>query len=348
MSWRGGDAANKLFLERSRRMDWYGGYGDWAPYVPVARRRANAVKFAARLAKKEKRAACPVKAAGRKMSNSFWGQAWCDNLEQYSDYSNRLPRGRTYARNGSVVDLQIDRGKIRAIVAGSDVYRINIKIKTLASPHWNRIKQDCSQSINSLIDLLQGKFDQGVMQRLTQRDTGLFPKPAEIEMDCSCPDSAGLCKHLAATMYCVGVRLDAAPELLFTLRAVDHLELIGQAVAAENLDRALGVEQEGALSGNNLGEIFGIELDASETPAAKPTRRKRSAAAKASDVVFEPPSSPIETPRPTKPRRKKAAVEKPAPKESAVAIIAKPKSAGKRASTKRPAAKRVAIKRAAK
>jgi len=328
-------------------MGWYGGYGDWAPYIPVALRRANAVKFAAKLAKKEKRAPCPVKAVGRKMSNSFWGQAWCDNLDQYSDYSNRLPRGRTYARNGSVVDLHIGRGKIRAIVAGSEVYEINITIKTLGAPHWKRIKQDCSQSINSLIDLLQGKFDQGVMQRLTQRDTGLFPKPAEIEMDCSCPDSAGLCKHLAATMYCVGVRLDAAPELLFTLRAVDHLELIGQAVAAENLDRALGIEQEGALSGNNLGEIFGIELDASETPAAKPSRRKRLATAKASDDV-ERSSIPVATAPPARSNRKKAAAEKPAPKEAAIATIAKSKSAGRQASVKRSAVKRVAVKRVAK
>ena len=170
------------------------------------------------------------------MCNSFWGQAWCENLERYSDFSNRLPRGRTYARNGSVVDLQIERGKVKALVGGSDVYRISIAIKTLSRPAWKRIKQDCSQSIDSLLDLLQGRFDQGVMQRLTHPEDGLFPQPTEIEMECSCPDWAGLCKHLAAVMYCIGARLDAVPELLFTLRDVDHLDLIGQAVAAENLE----------------------------------------------------------------------------------------------------------------
>ena len=236
-------------------------YREWKPYVPVAKRRAKAAKHAAQLAKKEKRELCPVKATGRKMSTSFWGQAWCENLERYSDFANRLPRGRTYARNGSVIDLQIERGKIRALVSGSEIYKISIAIKTLAAPAWKRIKQDCSQSINSLIDLLQGKFDQGVMQRLTQAEGGLFPKPAEIEMDCSCPDWAGVCKHLAATMYCIGVRLDTAPELLFTLRAVDHLELIGQAVAAENLDRTLGAGQENTLATGDLGEMFGIELE---------------------------------------------------------------------------------------
>ena len=215
-------------------MSWY---QEWEPYVPVAQRRAKAVAYAAKLAKKQKRELCPVKAVGKKMCNSFWGQAWCENLERYSDFSNRLPRGRTYARNGSVVDLQIEGGKVKALVSGRDVYSISIAIKTLSRPAWKRIKQDCSQSIDSLLDLLQGRFDQGVMQRLTHRENGLFPQPTEIEMECSCPDWAGLCKHLAAVMYCIGARLDAAPELLFTLRDVDHLDLIGQAVAAENLER---------------------------------------------------------------------------------------------------------------
>lgn len=265
-------------------MAWYGGgYYGWRPYVSVATRRANAAKHASRIAKKEGRALAPIKIEGRKIAKSFWGEAWCDNLERYSDFSNRLPRGRTYVRNGSVVDLTIERGKVKALVSGSEVYTVTIAIATLASAAWNRIKQDCSQSIASLIDLLQGKFDAGVMQRLTQRDGGLFPKPAEIEMDCSCPDYAGLCKHIAAVLYGVGARLDSAPELLFTLRAVDHLELIGQAVTAENLDKTLGSARDGALAGSDLGELFGIELEAAEaTPAetkdeqtGKATKRTR-------------------------------------------------------------------------
>jgi ATP-dependent DNA helicase RecG len=235
-------------------------YQAWKPYVPVAKRRARAAAVAAKLAKKENRPLCPVKASGRTMSQSFWGQAWCQNLERYSDFANRLPRGRTYARNGSVIDLQIECGKVQALVSGSEIYRVSIAIKTLSRLTWKRIRQDCSQSIDSLLELLQGRFDQGVMQRLTQRDGGLFPRPTEIEMDCSCPDWAGLCKHVAAAMYCVGTRLDAAPELLFTLRDVDHLELIGQAVAAENLDRTLAAERGSTLAESNLGELFGFEL----------------------------------------------------------------------------------------
>ena len=239
----------------------------WRPYVPVARRRANAKAHAARLAKKEKRTLAPVELTGRTIASSFWGKAWCENLEQYSDFENRLPRGRTYVRNGSVVDLQIERGKIKAIVSGSEIYRVTIDIQTVPAAVWSKIKKDCARSIDSLIDLLRGRFDQSIMQRLSQRAGGLFPQPSEIKMKCSCPDWAGMCKHVAATLYGVGARLDSAPELLFTLRDVDHLELISQAVAADNLNQAFQGKAENALPATDLGEIFGIELEGVGTTA---------------------------------------------------------------------------------
>jgi uncharacterized Zn finger protein len=253
-------------------MSWY--YG-WRPYVPVAQRRARAAAHAAKVAKKEKRDLCPVRITGRVMAHSFWGQAWCQNLEHYSDYANRLPRGRTYARNGSIVDLQIKSGHIEAIVSGSEVYRVRISIKTLTPVLWKRVKTDCSQSIDSLMDLLQGRFSEGVMKRLTQPADGLFPRPAEIEIRCSCPDWAYLCKHAAAVLYGVGARLDTDPELLFTLRNVDHLELIGHAAEGESLDRALTASGGSALGGADLGEVFGIELE--QAPAEQvqvKTKRK--------------------------------------------------------------------------
>lgn len=253
-------------------MAWY---QQWKPYVPVAKRRAKAARFAAQLAKKEKRSLSPVAIEGRSISKSFWGQAWCDHLEQYSDYENRLPRGRTYVRNGSVIDLRIDRGKVQALVSGSDIYHVTVTIGTLANATWKQIKHDCSRSIDSLIDLLQGRFDQGVMQRLTQRKGGLFPQPTEIKIRCSCPDSAGLCKHSAAVLYGVGARLDTAPEMLFTLRGVDHLELVTQAVAAENLDRTLRNGQTNDLAGSDLGELFGIDLQTTSDTAKKSPRRTR-------------------------------------------------------------------------
>lgn len=264
-------------------MSWY----FYRPYVPVAERKAKAAAYAAKLAKKEKRTLAPVNLTGRKIATTFWGQAWCENLERYSDFENRLPRGATYVRNGSVIDLQIKRGKVEALVSGSEVYKVKIDIKTLPAAQWAQIKRDCSRSFDSLADLLQGRFDKGIMERLTRRDGGLFPTPEEIKMSCSCPDWAGMCKHVAATLYGVGARLDHEPELLFTLRDVDHLELISHAADVGAVDEATRADADGALAGADLGAMFGIDLDVGTLPpstgVAKAPRRpaaKRKPAAK--------------------------------------------------------------------
>jgi uncharacterized Zn finger protein len=260
-------------------MAWYDGgygYGGFAPYVPVAKRRANALKHAQKLAKKRGCECAPVTIKGRAMATTFWGKAWCEHVEEYCDYATRLPRGRTYARNGSVVDLQIKPGKIEAIVAGSEVYTVTITISTLPKKSWARLKAACSQSIASLIDLLTGRFDAGVMERLVHPSSGLFPNSKEIKMRCTCPDSAGLCKHVAAVFYGVGNRLDNCPELLFTLRNVDHLELVGHAVAEDNLERSL-TAGDNSLAGGNLSEIFGIELDEAHAAPKKTSRAKKAA-----------------------------------------------------------------------
>jgi uncharacterized Zn finger protein len=242
----------------------YGRYAfRWAPYVSVGQKLAKAKKKAAMVAKKQKREPSPVELQGRKITTSFWGRAWCDNLEAYSDFSNRLPRGATYVRNGSVVDLVISQGSIEAIVAGSEPYTVKISISELSKATWKKIKQDCSASIDSLIDLLAGRLSDSVMRRLTEKKCGCFPDPSEIKLKCSCPDYSYCCKHIAAVMYGIGSRLDSKPELLFLLRGVDHLELVDQAVSKENLDRELALGAAGELSGQDLGEIFGIDLDSS-------------------------------------------------------------------------------------
>ena len=233
---------------------------EWKPYVPVAKRRAQAAGFAQRLAKKEGRPLQPVKIDGRTIARTFWGKAWCDNLESYSDFENRLPRGRTYARNGSVVDLKIEPGCVKAYVSGSEVYQVKIEIDKVEAAAWKRIKSECSASIDSLIDLLAGRFSEGVMRRLTRPADGLFPQPKQIRMACSCPDWAVLCKHVAAALYGIGARLDEEPQLLFLLRHVDHNELVSQAASAENLSGALGGLSE-SLVGEDLGKMFDIDLD---------------------------------------------------------------------------------------
>src|SRR5947209_9605560 len=193
-------------------MDYY----DWRPYLPVAARRRQAAREMAKLAKKGRQTS-PVVIEGRKIAKSFWGKAWCDNLERYSDFSNRLPRGRTYVRNGSVIDLQIEAGEVKALVSGSDIYKVAVKVAPVSKSRWQAICQDCAGAIDSLIELLQGRFSKGVMERVCRQKTGLFPSPDEINLSCSCPDWASMCKHVAAVLYAIGARLDQKPELLFRL-----------------------------------------------------------------------------------------------------------------------------------
>ena len=262
-------------------------WGQWGPYVSVGEKLNKAAKKATALAKKQKREPSPVKVQGRNIAKTFWGKAWCDNLTAYQDYSNRLPRGATYVRNGSVVDLVIHPKKIEAIVAGSDPYTVKIEITALDSKRWKAIRSECSESIDSLLDLLSGKLSDGVMKRLTDQKTGLFPAPREIKMSCSCPDYSSCCKHLAAVMYGIGARLDSQPELLFLLRGVDHQELVSQAIAAGNLDRELSTSGSGGLDSNDLGAIFGIQLDSVASEVAKPAKKKRTPKKAAAEPVVK-------------------------------------------------------------
>lgn len=224
-------------------------FGQWSPYVPVAKKLAMARKRADQVAKRERRHPMPVATKHRKIATSFWGRAWCDNLEAYRDFANRLPRGATYVRNGSVVDLFIKEGVVKAIVAGSEPYTVTIAISPLPAATWRKIKADCATSIDSLIDLMGGRLSDGVMRRLTEKDSGCFPAPNQISMQCNCPDYSSCCKHIAAVMYGVGCRLDSEPELLFLLRGVDHMELVSQAVSQDNLERELSAGAASDFSG---------------------------------------------------------------------------------------------------
>ena len=258
----------------------------WRPYVPVAERRANAAKEVAKLTKKTGQAALPVVLASKKIATTFWGKAWCDNLEAYSDFENRLPRGRTYVRNGSVVDLQIGKGAVTALVSGSSLYKIQIKIKPLAPALWQSIQTECAGKIDSLIELLQGKLSAGVMQIVTRKEQGLFPTPKEIDLGCSCPDWAELCKHLAASLYGVGARLDQNPGLLFLLRGVDPADLVSKVSAAEAVRQTTGkAGAKPVMSDTEVADVFGIELASS--PESIPL------AAESPAVTAASPSKPV-------------------------------------------------------
>jgi uncharacterized Zn finger protein len=239
------------------------------PYVSVAARRRQAAAEIAKLRKKGT-STSPVILEGRAIAKTFWGKAWCENLERYSDYANRLPRGRTYVRNGSVVDLQITPGEIKALVSGSRIYQVAVKIAPVTKARWRSVCADCAGAIDSLIELLQGRFSKSVMERVCRQKTGLFPSPDEIKLSCSCPDWAGMCKHVAAVLYGIGARIDQQPELLFRLHDVDEKELIAGAGKSLPLSskspaatRILGQE--------DLSALFGLDMAQGAAPETEPS-----------------------------------------------------------------------------
>ncbi len=257
-------------------------YYGWKPYVPVAQRRRKAQKEMERLRKRGDDIQ-PVEIAGRKIAATFWGKAWCDHMETQGDYANRLPRGRTYVRNGSVCHLAIARGRIKAKVSGSDIYNVTVSIDVLPGSRWQRVQQQCQGRIGSLMELLTGKISAGVMEVVTDPKQGLFPSPKEIKLSCDCPDYATMCKHAAAVLYGVGARLDHQPELLFLLRGVDHLELIAPADEAVSAATSRGGSRR-QVAADDLGAVFGIDLEPEAQPqeaaAVKGTKRKKASAKK--------------------------------------------------------------------
>jgi uncharacterized Zn finger protein len=258
-------------------------YYGWPEYVPVAERRAKALKQLEKMKKKGMNIQ-PVQLAGRKIAASFWGKGWCDHMESFSDYANRLPRGRSYVRNGSVCHLEIRGGEIEALVSGTSLYRVSISIKPLPATRWKAVKRSCSGRIGSLIDLLRGKLDHGVMEVVTHRKEGLFPLPGEMKFDCDCPDWAGMCKHVAAVLYGVGARLDESPEMLFVLRGVNHEELVDVTAAISDASKSGTSRRRIVASG--IADVFGIDL-----------------AESAVDHSAEPPAPSGKRPEPEKPAK---------------------------------------------
>jgi uncharacterized Zn finger protein len=252
------------------RYDRY--YSYFPPSKSKGERIADAEKKRKALEKKGAKLS-PVVLEGSKIASTFWGKAWCDNIESYRDYAYRLERGRSYVRSNSVIDLRIEAGRVTAQVTGSELYRVEIAVKPVPKKRWAEIRRVCAGKIGSLMELLRGRVSGEVMAVMTRHGEGLFPKPAEIAFTCSCPDSAVMCKHVAAAMYGIGNRLDTRPELLFLLRGVDSADLI-EAVAEAPVAGAAVAAGE-TLSADELAGVFGVELDAGGGPEAGPQKKPR-------------------------------------------------------------------------
>lgn len=290
------------------RRSYYGGYSDgyggYPPYVSVGERKQLAAKDIARLTKKGQKVS-PVALDGKTIAATFWGKAWCTNLERYSDYESRLPRGRSYVRSGAVVDLQITPGKITALVRGSELYTVTITIAAVDAARWKAIVAECTGKIDSVVELLRGKLSTAVMEVITREATGLFPAPGHIGLRCSCPDSATMCKHVAAALYGVGARLDREPEMLFGLRSVDPTELVSTAAAGVTAGKS-ALAKEKALDGD-LASLFGIDIELDAAPV-KARRARGEAKARPS----QEPAIPAPSASPTPPM-KAASQARPAP-----------------------------------
>jgi uncharacterized Zn finger protein len=232
---------------------------DGRPYVSAAERRRKALRAMDNLRKKGN-SFSPVVVGRGAIVKTFWGKAWCQNLEHYSDFANRLPRGRTYVRNGSVLDLQIAPGEIKALVSGSRLYKVSLTITPVTKARWQSLCTDCAGAVDSLVELLQGRLSNSVMERICQQKAGLFPSPAEIDLSCSCPDWADMCKHVAAVLYGVGARLDLQPDLLFRLREVDEKELIASAANDLSLSKRRPAAAKVLSDEEDLSALFGLDM----------------------------------------------------------------------------------------
>lgn len=243
-------------------------YRGWYAPPTLGELRSRAFEHVRNLRKAGKEIAPIDRIPGIRIANTFWGRAWCENLLRYSDFENRMPRGRKYVRSGSVVHLVVAPGSVRALVSGTDLYRIRIGILPVREDRWAELRRRCAGEIGSLVELLSGRPPARVMEIVSRPGEGLFPSPGEISLDCSCPDWAALCKHAAAAMYGIGVRLDRDPGQLFTLRGVSADELVGAAV------EAAAPAAGGGLASEDLGALFGVEIEAEPSePAAAPAKQ---------------------------------------------------------------------------
>jgi len=259
---------------------WYGGF---PPYVPVAERRAMALRHARKLEKKGAKLN-PVTVNGRIIASSWWGKSWCQNLERYADFAYRLDRGRAYVRNGMVLDMRVAKGVVKALVAGSrpQPYEVSVRVKPLRPAVWSRLQKLAAGRIGSLQALLAGSFPEELKETFFEERAGLFPTPKEIDLDCTCPDWAEMCKHVAAALYGVGARVDSDPSMFFLLRGVSMEELVGRAAAHERkrLLRKRPVASERVLTahkagGRDLSALFGVPIDTAAQPPVAPVGKTR-------------------------------------------------------------------------
>ena len=175
----------------------------------------------------------PVPADGLQVDRfgtSWWGEQWMQALGRLGGgYSNRLPRGRTYARAGRVVNLVMGAGEVTAGVVGTRTrpYSVRISLRTFSRAQWQTVIDILARQARFTVALLRGELPAAVGEAVEHEGLDLFPASKnDLETECSCPDWANPCKHVAAVHYVVAAALDADPLLIFVLRGLGRNELM--------------------------------------------------------------------------------------------------------------------------
>lgn len=235
-------------------MDW--GYHT---YIPVGVRVKKTQRLIEKLKQKDP-SISPIVIEGKKIAKTFWGISWNKNLESYADFHNRIARGSAYLKNGMVVDLKILEGRVKSLVNGTDLYEVQIDINKLSNESWNNITKNCSHKIENIERLASGVFPEELKEIFLKKGDGLFPSPKEIKMSCTCPDWAVMCKHVAATLYGVGAKLDADPLIFFKLRGVDFSELLTKSIEEkmESMLKNSNKKTNRIIENKDISELFGI------------------------------------------------------------------------------------------
>ena len=235
--------------------------GKFKTYITAAEEKAKIEKKLASLMKKNKDIE-PVIISGNKIAKNWWGIAWNNNLESYADYSNRIARGKKYVKYGAVLDLKITKGRVIALVQGSrkKPYEVVIGIDPLPLSKWKSILKLYSHKIDSLEALAEGEFPKELEETFALKGEGLFPGPDEIHFICSCPDSAYMCKHIAAVLYGIGARFDKDPTLFFMLRDIEIKDLIKKSVEQKMGDMLKNSEKatDREIKDKDIMELFNL------------------------------------------------------------------------------------------
>ncbi|WP_129596215.1 SWIM zinc finger family protein [Anaerophilus nitritogenes] len=238
-------------------MSFYG-FGE---YITVAKKKENAQKSIEKLRKKNPNIS-PVIINGNAIAKKWWGKAWNTNLESYADLKNRIGRGRSYVRHGAVLDLQIKTGQVEALVQGSSSkpYSVLIQIDELDQGKWTRVIEICNHRIDTMETLIAGEFPKEFDELFKESKNGLFPSLKEIHFQCSCPDSAVVCKHIAAVLYGIGARLDNDPILFFKLRNIDFESLLKKSIEEKMKSMLQNADKNSkrVIDEDEVFDLFGI------------------------------------------------------------------------------------------